>query len=201
MIACNNRHNEARFSTVNDQPKRKRWVHPGARSASTANAVWYPHSGATDHVTINVENIQVQDQNKIDGSVCIANSKFISVTHTGESSALYGKNCKLKNILFVSNIMKILLFVRKFCFDNNVAVEFNKNFVSIKDQITDEKLLSGGIKNVLYQLGLKEEDESPQINSVAKASLMDWHVCLGHTHMNRVKKLLDCMIYPYQIKE
>lgn len=43
-----------------------------------------PELCATDHVTTNMENTQIQDQNKTDVGVCFANAKFIPVTHTDD---------------------------------------------------------------------------------------------------------------------
>jgi len=43
-------------------------------------------------------------------------------------------------------IKKNLLFVRKLCRDNWVKVEYDDEFMCIKDQTTNEVILTGGIK-------------------------------------------------------
>ena len=57
VIACFSCNNESRFPTVVEKKSRFR-PHQGQKQNNTVNAVWYPDSGATDHVSPHASGIQ-----------------------------------------------------------------------------------------------------------------------------------------------
>jgi len=69
--ACYNRHNEQRFPFVQDNKSKYRNNNKRGKCASNANAVWYPDSGATDHVSSDSASIQEGDKS----------SKFLTVAN------------------------------------------------------------------------------------------------------------------------
>ena len=58
----------------------------------------------------------------------------------------------LSNILYVPDIKKPLLFVQKFCLENNVFFEFHSFLFYVKDHMTKEVLLSSWSRDGLYVL-------------------------------------------------
>ncbi|KMZ75993.1 hypothetical protein ZOSMA_108G00310 [Zostera marina] len=82
-ISCFNRHNEQLFPTKVDrsrQPRnnynfRNNYKNNNKSPAPSANAVWYPASGASDHVTNDLQCIQ--DNHYSSKSLTVANGSLI----------------------------------------------------------------------------------------------------------------------------
>lgn len=74
-ISCYNRHNESRFPTVVDKKPRYRPRSGvlGQKPNSSDNAIWYPDSGATDHITGNPSDSHLHGPVLATPSVQIAN--------------------------------------------------------------------------------------------------------------------------------
>ncbi|KAL4383297.1 hypothetical protein GQ457_15G010400 [Hibiscus cannabinus] len=125
---------------------------------------WYPDSGATHHLTKDVSNLQVGNTYPSTGMVQVGNGNTILIRFVGQSVLLNGsRNLHLRNLLYVPNITKNLLFVSKFTQDNQVLLEFYPKCCKVKDLVTKEVLLEGSESGGLYQLDLS----SFQSNSTA----------------------------------
>lgn len=113
-ISCYNRHNENRFPTVIDKRTRH---HPrssnfGIRTTYWANTIWYPDSGATDHVTANISDIQTRDPSPSASVILTANGNRVPILNSGNSSLSIGQSrLQLDNVLHVPEIKKILISV------------------------------------------------------------------------------------------
>lgn len=87
---------------------------------------WHADLSATYYVTQDLGNLnlKVEDYNGTD-NVQVGNDQGLKITKIG-STHLSSPNSSfvLHKVLFVSEIQKNLLFVHKFCFDNNVYFEF-----------------------------------------------------------------------------
>ena len=113
-------------------------------SASTNSnnnpASWVMDSGATDHLTSQLDRLHFHTPYGGKDQVQVANGAGLSISHIGHST-LAGSSLCLKNILHVPNISKDLLSVYRLVSDNDVFAEFHRHFFCVKDKATRRVLL------------------------------------------------------------
>lgn len=84
--------------------------------------------------------------------VYIGDGISFPIANTGSTSLpSSSRSLLLNNILHVPNISRNLLSVSKLCHTNNVTIEFNSNYFSVKDRTTGVTLLTGPCKNGIYE--------------------------------------------------
>lgn len=132
-LTCYNHHNEQRFPSKQDKNKNRFWFNRGGKvSSPTVNAVLYPDSRASNHVTSDSDSIQ--DSEKSSRTLTVANGKSILIIHTRSSSfLLHNKFVQLNDILLAPTINKKFPSVSRFCVDNFVSLHFDKSNVYLKD--------------------------------------------------------------------
>jgi hypothetical protein len=112
---------------------------------------WYPDTGATHHVTNEMNNLNVSSEEYTGADkIHVGNGSSLSITHKG--SATLFVSCTqflLRNLLLVLDICKNLLSVSKFAHDNNVFFEFHSTHFVIKDCHTQSLLHQGPLKDGL----------------------------------------------------
>jgi hypothetical protein len=87
------------------------------------------------------------------GHLHVCGSKGLSISNIGYTMLHYAKHTfTLSNIFHVPHITKPLLFVHKFCCDNNVYFEFHTFVFYVKGLTTKAVLLSNESNNGLYVL-------------------------------------------------
>lgn len=121
---------------------------------------WYFDSGARNHVTHQTEKFQEINEHHGKNSLIIVNGEQLEIIATGSSKL---KSLNLHDILYVPNITKNLLSVSKLAADNNILVEFDKNWCFVKDKLTGKEVLKGILKDGLYQLSGIERSPSAYI--------------------------------------
>jgi len=95
-------------------------------------SVWYSDSGATNHITGNVTNIQ--NPKSCNKSTNAADGRPMSIAHYGTSVfSSNNRNYVLDDLLMVPTSTKNLLSVKRFCCDNQISIEFNPRIVKVKD--------------------------------------------------------------------
>lgn len=121
----------------------------------------------------------------------MGNGSAIPIKHIGSTTlpSLTHKPLLLKNVIHSPLISKNLVSISQLAVQNNVYVEFDWNYFSVKDKITRKKLLQGKIKDDLYQiesndLSATAAPSQPQANVTHNTSksefVLDWHKKLGH---------------------
>jgi hypothetical protein len=77
---------------------------------------WYADSGANNHVTAAIENLQLQEPFKGEEEVAVGNGSGLPISHAG-SSLLYNSHFpfKLNNILHCPGAAANLLSIQKLC--------------------------------------------------------------------------------------
>ncbi|XP_021306842.1 uncharacterized protein LOC110431725 [Sorghum bicolor] len=126
-----------------------------ASSASTASygvdSNWYMDSGATDHITGDLEKLTVHDKYTGGDQVHAANGTGMEIDSIGHST-LYSPTSSiyLKNILHVPKASKSLISVNKLARDNNAFLEFHPDHFLIKEQKTKRTLHRGRCEGGLY---------------------------------------------------
>jgi hypothetical protein len=112
--------------------------HPSAALASTSSYKvdpnWYSDTGATDHITSDLDRLTVRDQYQGNGMVQVGNGAGLKIMHVGSYSINTDtRPLALNNVLHVPEISKHLLSVHKLSRDNNVFFEFHPWYFLIKD--------------------------------------------------------------------
>jgi hypothetical protein len=110
-------------------------------------------SGATTHVTSDLNNLSTSTIYIGSDEVHIGNGSCLLITHFGSSCiSTTTKPIFLTNILLVSAITKNLLSVSQLLKDNDVIIEFTQSSCFVKDRSTHRTLLHGTLVNGLYKL-------------------------------------------------
>lgn len=148
-----------------------------ATSGYTSDANWYIDTGATDHITSELDRLTTRERYTGTDQIQVANGSGLSISHIG-NSLIPGssRSLVLKHILYAPKINKHLISVKRLASDNDAFVEFHPNCFLVKDRVTKELLLTGKCKNGLYIL----PNSSNQALLTAKLSKEQWHRRLGH---------------------
>ncbi|KAL4289766.1 hypothetical protein GQ457_14G005840 [Hibiscus cannabinus] len=142
---------------------------PGAGS-STADAIWYPDSGATHHITNDLSTLHSGTVYKGSDQLLMGNGGGVQICHIGQGSLLTrSKPLFLQKLLHVPTISKNLLSVSQLARENNVYFEFHPYECRVKDSQTRATLLEGSLTpEGLYKLvspGSSTHQVSPMDNS------------------------------------
>jgi hypothetical protein len=117
---------------------------------------WYTNTGATDHVTGELEKLAIRDKYKGGDQIQAANSAGMEISHNGHSVIKNPlRNLYLKNILYSPQTTKNLASIHRIDVDNFAFLEFHSNFFVIKDKATRRVLLRGPYRRGLYPLPAK----------------------------------------------
>lgn len=110
-------------------------IAPTQQASSDISEVtyWYPCSGATHHLTLELNNIMNKSQFSAPDQVFMGNGKGLPIHHIGNTSFSspfnLSKSLTLKQLLHVLKITKNLLNVSKFANDNHVYFEFHPHLL------------------------------------------------------------------------
>lgn len=135
-------------------------------------------TGATDHVTGELEKLTVHDKYHGDEQVHMASGTGMKINHVGHSTlhSLVNK-LHLNNILHVPNANKSLVSVNRLARDNNIFLEFHPDRLFIKEQVTRRTLHRGRCEGGLYPL---KPHPNKQVHGVFRPATSLWHHRLGH---------------------
>lgn len=160
--------------------------------ADSSDDLWYLDSGASAHMTNNVEHIIDLEESR-SGTVCLADGKKLPAGGSGVGKLVVmnsggeKKNITLKKVLYVPDLASNLLSVGKIA-DEGFEVVFSRSDCRImKNGCT---VFVGERKAGLYHL------KQPQYQSLLSAvSHSDncqhlWHRRLGHRHPEGVKRIV-----------
>ncbi|KAH9725227.1 hypothetical protein KPL70_007794 [Citrus sinensis] len=161
------------YMPQNFHPTSGAYLYPGVDSYNSgavymvnfegvADDGWYLDSGATHHLTNNMENLQLREEYKGNDQLIIGNGKGLSISHVGHAFLSFrASNCHslhhvitLKDMLFVPSITKNLLSISKLTSDNSLSVEFCGNIFFVKDmkgQVLLQSLAEKGLYNLLLK--------------------------------------------------
>jgi hypothetical protein len=121
-----------------------------AASTSTDNN-WYTDSGATYHITGELDKLMMYDVYCSNDQIHMANGLGVDITRIEKSIIpTPTHNLTLNNVLHVSSAHKILISNHHFTLDNDTFIEFHPFFFLIKDRKMRNVLLHGWCKGGLY---------------------------------------------------
>ena len=168
-------------------------TNPSGNMASTSSndqPHWHMDTGATDHLTSDLERLHVYERYGGKDHVQVANGAGLSISHIGHSQ-LAGSSLRLNNVLHVPRISKHLLSVYRLVSDNDVFVEFHRDFFLVKDKATRRTLLQGSSHGGLYPIPFhRASSSSPRHASSSITTSSRWHQRLGHPANNVVQSIV-----------
>uniref|UniRef100_A0A803Q3J9 Integrase catalytic domain-containing protein n=1 Tax=Cannabis sativa TaxID=3483 RepID=A0A803Q3J9_CANSA len=120
-----------------------------------STGTWYLDTGATNHLTVDAQQLTTSADYKGKAKVVVGNGASIPILHVGSNSISThspNKSLLLKDILHVPSITQNLLSISQFTKDNNVVLQFDSVCCLIKGKTTKQVLLRGSLSNGLYKL-------------------------------------------------
>ncbi|KAI9157431.1 hypothetical protein LWI28_022460 [Acer negundo] len=120
-------------------------------------------SGATNHITYDLNNLSMKNRYRGNGKLIVCNGEQLSISDTGYTLVKAHTppyQLQLRNILHVPQIAKNLLSVSKLTYDNKAFAEFYANECVVKDLKTKRVLLRGALKDGLYRMNLVETPQA-----------------------------------------
>jgi hypothetical protein len=138
-------------------------------------------SGATDHITSDLEKLTVREKYHQQDQVHTASSSDMKISNVGRTILhTPHRRLHLKNILHVPTANKNLASVHKLTSDNDALFEFHPNLFLIKDRVTKRVIHQGKCEGGLYPLWLQKAKSRKQVFGAIKPSTSRWHSRLGH---------------------
>ena len=117
---------------------------------------WYLDSGATHHLTNDLNNLSISEPYEGNEKLIIGNGYGLTISRIGNTHLAVGNyKLLLKNLLFVPHITKNLLSISKLTSDNSLIIEFCGNTCFLKDKKKRTVLLEGVAMKGLYKLKLE----------------------------------------------
>ena len=95
---------------------------------------WYTDTGATDHITSDLEKLQARDKYNGSDQIHAANGSGMKISHIGHSTIhTPSRDIHLTNVLYVPQATKNLVSVHRLASNNSAYLEFHLDFFLIKD--------------------------------------------------------------------
>lgn len=112
---------------------------------------WYADSGATDHITGDLDKLTVREKYHGADQIHTTSGAGMNINHIGDAFLRTPtRDLQLKNVLQVPQSNKNLISVHRFTSHNHVFLELHPSFFLIKDQATKATLLRGRARGGLY---------------------------------------------------
>jgi hypothetical protein len=122
-------------------------------ASSGADNNWYTDSGATDHITGDLNKLTMHDTYSGHDQIHAANDSGMDITHIGNTIiSTSTRDLVLQNVMHAPSTHKNLIFVHCFTLDNDTFIEFHPYFFLIKDRKMRKVLPHGPCKGGLYPL-------------------------------------------------
>lgn len=159
---------------------------------------WLLDSGATHHITSDLQNLSLHQSYEGGETVAIADGSNQTITHTGSTTLpSHHKSLTLDDVLCVPKINKNLISVYGLCNTNQVSVEFFPSSFQVKDLNTETRLIQGKAEAQLYQWPTTQSSPAAMFASPSpKAPLSSWHSRLGHPSFSILHKTISQFSLP-----
>jgi len=173
------------------------------RSASSAqmsygvDTNWYTDTGATDHITSELEKLTTREKYHGAEQVHTANGSGMRIDQIGQGHVFTpNRNLALNNILYIPEANKNLLSVHRLTSDNQAFIEYHPTHFVIKDLVTKKPLLRGKCEGGLYPVKHSCSSNKASLGAV-KSSTSTWHCRLGHPSSIVVHQVLSQSSIPF----
>ncbi|KAJ4793674.1 hypothetical protein LUZ62_044920 [Rhynchospora pubera] len=169
---------------ANYKPKSQSYQAYVAQPSNTINSAdWILDSGASHHVTDDINNLSSFYNYTSSDSLQIGDGSGLPIHHIGTTSLkLSTFVIDLKDTLFVENFSRNLISLSKLLHDNpSLLVSFSNSSCFLKDHLTNKTLLEFSSSNGLYYLKASHNSSSqPKALVGVRTSANLWHHRLGH---------------------
>jgi transposase InsO family protein len=169
---------------------------PSAAVAATSSyhvdRNWYSDTGATDHITSELDRLAMREPYRGNDTVQVSNDASLQIKHLGSCSINTDtRPLALNNVLHVPQISKHLLSIHKLTRDNDVFFEFRPSHFFIKDRATQNLLLEGKCESGLYPIKPADLASVKQAHLSCSACTSQWHARFGHPSVQVVRSILS----------
>jgi histone deacetylase 1/2 len=153
---------------------------------------WYTNSGATDHITGELEKLHVRYRYNNNKQIHTVSGLGMDIHHIGNSVIhIPTHDLHLNNILHVPQATKNLISTSRLARDNRAFVEYSPNSFFVKDQDTQEVLLQGRCVDGHYPLPSSSTSFlGRHAHGASMSSSSLWHMRLGHPSSMVVHQVL-----------
>jgi hypothetical protein len=153
---------------------------------------WYTDTGATDHITSELDKLPMKEKYGGQEKIQSANGLGMRISYTGNSTLqIHERNLHLNNILLVPSTQKNICSVYRLTTNNPIFIEYHSHYFLVKDRATRKVLLQGRCKGGLYPWPSLEHSSSKYAFVVTnKPSVVRWHDRLGHPSMCVVSSIV-----------
>ena len=126
-------------------------------AAKQGETTWFKDTGATNHVTSDLNNLSIHSDYVGNNNLVIGNGKGLPISHAGSSRYFSNGNlASLHNILHVPTSSYNLLSVSQFTKDNDCDSFFTSSGFYMKENRTGKILFYRVTSNGLYPLHLNQ---------------------------------------------
>ncbi|KAJ3698209.1 hypothetical protein LUZ61_001914 [Rhynchospora tenuis] len=169
---------------------------PSAYTASPSSSEWILDTGATNHVTSDLNNLSSFFNYEGNDSLHLGNGLSLPITHIGSSTFNLSSHClKLTNILVVPSFKKNLISMSQLLTDNpHLLIEFHSLSCLFKDCHTKALLHMVPCINGLFCLFFPSL--LPQAFNSSKVPADIWHARLGHPSSATTSRVLNNFSLP-----
>lgn len=157
-----------------------------ATAALTPSNAWLLDSGASHHVTNDLNNLSLHAPYDGTEELVIGDGSSLPISNAGSFSlSTPTKNFSFSNVLHVPNISRNILSISKFCQENNTSIEFLPFLFRVKELSKGTTLLQGPTKAGVYEWN----PGPPRVFTSFKKPIHYWHHRLGHPSINVLRTL------------
>ena len=163
---------------------------------------WYLDTGATDHITGELEKLAIRDRYTGNEQIHSASGQGMDIAHIGHSVlSTPSGSLKLNNILHVPNSEQSLLSAYQLMKDNHVFIELHPETFLVKDQATRRTILQNKSRWRLFPVTGRHSAPQRQVLGAIKPSRSRWHKRLGHPSLPVVQKIVRDFNLPVSNKQ
>ncbi|XP_021757143.1 uncharacterized protein LOC110722184 [Chenopodium quinoa] len=152
---------------------------------STPENRWYMDSGATSHMTNNVDTLLPLFNLSTNNHILVGNGHHIPITGY-DHTILPNNSLRLNNVLLAPQIIKNLNYVRIYTSDNSMSIEFDPNGLSLKDICTGRVITRC---NSVRELYLVTTNTPSTCLATSLTAVTPWHDHVGHPGASSLKFL------------
>ena len=192
-IDCSNRMNP-NFQGRVPPAKLAMYANPPVNSSSP----WLIDSGASSHMTNNIQNLQNPQPYSGPDKVYIGDGQGLPIHHYG-SSFIQTPNAtfQLKNVLHVPHLKHDLLSANMFSMDNWCSLTLNPFDFNVKDLTTGKMLFRGPVQQGLYPFFASPHHSRRYLATTAiRTSPHIWHQRLGHPTFKTFRHVISKSFLP-----
>jgi histone deacetylase 1/2 len=180
---------DASFQGVSEQ----RSITTATNNSYGIDTNWYTNSGATNHITGELEKLTARDKYQDNDQVHNASGVGMRIKQIGKSFVhTPNHDLVLNNVLYIPEASKNLVSVHRLTFYNQAFIEYHPYCFTIKDQVMKKTLLRGACEGGLYPLKSRFPSSSNKVTfGTTRTSSSRWHSRLGHPSSPVVQQVLS----------